>query len=253
MKYIITLLLSILTFSGFAQDGIFQTKKKEARKGFVFGVNGTFDIPGADMADRFGLSYRLGGSVFYKFKSNWILGLKADFILGDIIKEDSFLYNIQDKYGTFIGQNAQRMGVNIYERGYLYGIQGGKIINLSKSNEDNGLMLLTTLGFMQHKIVIRDRDDLIMSLSEEYKEGYDRLTNGWFIEQYAGYTYFGNNALVNFHIGVNILAGFTKGRRDFLYDVMRPGTDSRTELLFGIKGGWYIPIFKQKSDDIFFE
>lgn len=253
MKFIVALLLNVICFNAIAQDDLFQLEKQPARKGVVLGVHGAFDVPGADLADRYGLSYRLGATVFYKFKSNWLIGPKADFILGNIIKEDSFLYNIKDKYGSFIGQNSQRVGVNIYQRGYMFGIQGGKILNFNSNNGDNGLMLLTGFGFMQHKIVIRDRDDVVASLTKEYLKGYDRLVTGWYVEQFVGYAYFGKNALVNFNIGVNCVIGFNKGRRDYLFDVMRPGTESRTDILFGIRGGWYIPIFKQKADDIFFE
>ena len=49
------------------------------------------------------------------------------------------------------------------------------------------------------------------------------------------------------------MAGFTQGRRDFLYDTGKPGTDTRLDILYGIRGGWYIPIFKRKSEELFFE
>lgn len=252
MRYLLFLVLLISTYNIQAQDALFGTEKPDAQKGVVLGFNGSFDMPAADMAERFGPSYRIGGTVMYKFKSNWIGGPKFDFILGSLLREDSLLSNLMDDNGAIINQTGQRVGVNIWERGYIAGLQVGKIINISKKSADNGILVMTGAGFMQHKIAIRDRDENITSLLNGYVKGYDRLTNGWYLEQYVGYNYFGKNAMVNFHIGVNVLAGFTAGRREWLYDVNRPGTDSRTDILFGIRGGWYIPLFKRQSEDIFF-
>ena len=111
----------------------------------------------------------------------------------------------------------------------------------------------TGIGFVQHKINIYERDNAIPQVRGDYKKGYDRLTNGLYIEQYAGYNHFSDNGLVNFHIGLNIMAGFTQGRREYLFDVMRKDDKSRVDILFGIRGGWYIPIFKRKSEDYYFE
>jgi len=147
-----------------------------------------------------------------------------------------------------------RADVQVFERGYLIGLQAGKIISFSEKKPDNGLMLLTTAGFIQHKILISaNKAGYIPQLDGEYRKGYDRLTNGWFIEQFAGYTYFSDNGLINFNIGIDVLAGFTQGRRDYLFDVQKPGNDSRLDMLVGIRGSWYIPIFRKKSEEIFFE
>jgi hypothetical protein len=248
--------IALIMFSSLilhAQNDLFGTPEKQPpRKGFVFSVNGNFDMSGADMAKRFGTSYRVGGSVNYKTTSNWIFGPKFDFILGNTIREDSFLVNQMDETGRIFNQNGSRTRVAIYERGYIAGIQGGKIFNLSKKNGDNGLLIMTAAGFMQHKINIFDRERTITSIDKSYKKGYDRLSNGIFIEEYIAYSYFARDGLINFHIGFDITAGFTKCRRDFLYDVMRPDNQSRIDLLFGIRGGWYLPVFKRKSEEVFF-
>lgn len=251
---IITFVLLNVSSTLFAQDDLFGTKKKEAKHGFIICLNGNFDIPEMDMAKRFGLSYRIGPSIMHKSKNNWLFGVKGDFILGNKIKEDSFLANIKSSDGSFIASNGYRVQVDKFERGYLIGLQAGKIISLYKNNSDNGLMLLTSAGFIQHKILISTyKSGDVPQLKGDYRKGYDRLTNGWFIEQFVGYTYFANNGLVNFNIGLDLMAGFTQGRRDYWIDVNKPGNDKRTDMLIGIRGAWYIPIFKRKSEDYFFE
>ena len=185
---------------------------------------------------------------------NKVAFTQADFILGNKIEEEGFLSNLKDGSGTFISGTGFRTGVETFERVYMLGLQAGKIINLSASNSDNGLLLLTAAGFIQHKILISTRNSgSIPQLEGAYKKGYDRLANGWFLEQFVGYTYFANNGLINFNIGLDLMAGFTQGRRDFLYDTGKPGTDTRLDILYGIRGGWYIPIFKRKSEELFFE
>ena len=243
-----------ISLNVFAQDDLFGTTKKEARKGLVISVNGGVDLPVADMAKRFGINYRLGPSVFYKTKKNWMFGAKTDFILGNKIEQDSFLSNIVSPDGGFITSDGSRVNPEFYERGYMIGLHVGRIINLSEKNSDNGVLLLTTVGFIQHKILIStNRAGDIPQLQGDYRKGYDRLTNGWFVEQFVGYSYFANDGLINFNIGLDVMAGFTKGRRDYLYDVNRPGNESRFDMLFGLRGGWYIPIFKKKSEEYFFQ
>lgn len=250
----LTILFSLLLpFDVVAQDGLFVAPKVEARNGLVIALNGNLNIPAADFAKRFGVGYGIGPSLFYKTKKNWLFGAKADFIFGNQIKEDSFLANLKEANGGIIGQNGIRSSLRLFERGYSIGLLAGRIINFSKSHPDDGLMLISSAGFIQHKILINDPNGHIAQIQDQYRKGYDRLANGWYIEQYAGYTRFGNNGLINFHIGLNILAGFTQGRRDYLLDVQRPGTDKRIDIIWGLRGGWYIPVFKRKSEEFFFE
>lgn len=255
MKQLLLLLLagcSICT-TAFAQDDLFGTAKKPPKKGLIIAANGSVDFPMASMAKRFGQSFRLGPSLEYKTASNWIWGIKGDFILGGKIKEDSLMINLSSNGQGMIGLNEQRNSIYIYERGYLLGVQAGKIINLSKYNSDNGLYLKMAAGFMQHKILIQDKSEQVPQVAGAYKKGYDRLANGLFIEPYVGYVYFAKNNLLNFHIGLDAVLGFTQGRRTYLYDVRRSGEDKRFDVLFGLQGGWFIPAFKKKSEEYIFE
>lgn len=253
MYKLLTGIFLLLGVQAGAQDDLFNIQKPEGRNGVVFGFGAGVDFPGGDMADRFGTSWRAGAQVFYKTKTNWVIGPKFDYLFGNKLRMDSLLINVVDKYGTFIGNGGQRLTANIYERGYIVGLQGGKIINVGNNNSDNGIALLTTVGFMEHKVFIRDREEAIPSLLGDYKKGYDRLTNGLVLEQYVGYSYFASDNLLNFYVGFNLSAGFTQGRRDYLFDVRRPDTAKRLDLLYGIKAGWYIPIFRRKSEEYFFE
>ncbi len=239
--------------TAYAQKDLFGAEQLPARRGFLLGASGNFDMPAGDLKNRFGNSYRIGGSMHYKFKSNWIVGLKLDFTNGDQIREDSLFYGIKDDANTFINIDGQRLGINTFRRGIMTGIEFGYILNTSKRIQDNGILFMTGLGFMQHKILINDKGESILSLRGDYRKGYDRLANGFYLEQYIGYLFLSDNGLINFHIGLDLAVGFTQGRRDFLFDVRRPGTDSRIDIMYGVRGGWYVPMFKRKSEEFFFE
>ncbi len=261
-KTVITALLILNSALAFSQSSLFGFDSSiKAHSGFILNGNASFDVPMATMSKRFGVDYRLGPGISYKTMSNWIFGVKVDFLAGNLVKEDSFMINIKDKYsGKFNGKgveiinsSGQRAGLPVYERGYLIGVTIGHIFNRNPEHPDNGWTLLTTAGFIQHKITIYDKDVNIPQVDFGYKKGYDRLTNGWFVEQYLGYTFFARNKLLNFNLGLDAVFGFTRGRRDYLYDVMRADNAQRYDFLLGLKGGWMIPIFKRRSEDISFE
>ena len=258
-QFVLLSLVIIISTHAFAQEDLFG-KKDETKQsavpthhGWLIGANGDLDIPAGDMAKRFGVSYRIGPSVMYKTGNNYLIGIKMDFILGNQIKQDSLMANLYTANGDMIDQNGSRVSPRIFERGYMVGITGGKIFNLSKKYKDNGIACMLTMGFIQHKILILSTDNAIPAIRGDYVKGYDRLTNGAFIEGYCGYAYFGKEGLLNFNVGLDIAAGFTQGRRDYLFDVMRPDNQKRTDILFGLRGTWYIPIFKHKSEEYIFQ
>lgn len=236
-----------------AQKGLFEAELPPSRKAVLVGVNGTFDMPGADMAKRFGPGYRVGVSGHFKSQKGWLFGGKLDFLNGSDIREDSMFAGVANSEKSFINQDGQRLFVERFKRGFMLGFEVGRLITLKPTVPDAGILVMTGVGFMQHRILIKDKSESILALQGDYRKGYDRLVNGLYVEQYLGYLYMSNSGLVNFHIGLDVVAGFTQGRRDFLYDVRRPGDDKRLDLMFGVRGGWILPIFKRKSEDYFFE
>lgn len=215
-------------------------------------LSGHLDFPLADMASRFGTSYRLGVGVMYKSKRNWLVGAKGDLIIGNRIREDSLMYNLKTSQGGVITQLGDVLNVGVFERGYLLGIQVGKILPLFAVNSNSGITTVFSAGFMQHKIKLFDKDNSFPQLRGDYKKGYDRLSNGLFVENFTGYTYYSKNKLINFFAGMDMVWGFTQGRRDFLFDVSRPDHAKRNDVLLGFKAGWIIPIYKKIAEEIYY-
>src|SRR5580692_10394817 len=116
------MLFCVINASAQDKDKLFSLNEKTTpRKGFILDGNAEFDIPGGNLAKEFGYSYRLGPAVLYKTEGNWIFGAKCDFILGNIVKQDSLMINIRDQYSTynthvyeFINNDGERVGVPVF-------------------------------------------------------------------------------------------------------------------------------------------
>lgn len=210
------------------------------------------DLPMADMAKRFGSSYRIGFGLKRKTASNWIWGIKGEFIIGNKIKEDSLLFNVKTKQGGVISQQGDLLNVGVFERGYMLGLQVGKVFPFLQINKNSGPLMLASVGFIQHKIKLFDKDLSFPQLREDYKKGYDRLTNGLYFQDFIGYQYFAKNKLINFYAGFDFVWGMTNGRRTYQFDIARADTQSRNDLLLGFKFGWVLPIYKKNVEEIYY-
>lgn len=204
------------------------------------------------MAKRFGVSNRVGVGFKIKDRHNWNYGVRMEFLIGKQIKEDSLLYGVMTSSGAVIGSTGSLMNVGTFERGYLIGVQVGKILSVLQANRNSGIMIMGSTGFIQHKIKLFDRDFAFPQLTGDYRKGYDRLTNGWFLEEFVGYNYFSTNKLINAYAGFSLMEGFTRGRRDYLYDVMRADNEARLDLLLSFKIGWVVTIYKRNVEEIYY-
>jgi hypothetical protein len=81
----------------------------------------TFQIPMADMADRFGSNNNLGASFTFKMAHNFLLGVEASFLFGGNIKEDTILDGLFTSQGFLIGTNGFAESVILFEGYSVWG------------------------------------------------------------------------------------------------------------------------------------
>ena len=252
----LALILACATMPARAQkrdDLLFGTKRDAPRQGVMLAANGGIDAPGGDMAKRFGTSFRVGPSLIYR-RGAYYFGAKFDYIFGNRVNEDSLAYNIQNADGSFTGADGYGVGIGVFQRGYAVGLMAGKSLRIfPHSDAEHSVLLMAGAGFLQHRIRFEDKNNQVPALRKEYRQGYDRLSNGIYGELSASYQYFSPEGFLNFYIGPTVMAGFTQGRRTWWYDVNRAGNDKRLDLLFGLRAGIYIPFSKRRSDDLYFE
>ncbi len=214
----------------------------------MIGIVTSYQLPGGDLADRFGNNLNVGAVFQWKFRNNILIGLEGNFLFGENVKENSFLDAFKTPDGNIIDGNGQYAIVALRERGFKFEIKTGKIFPIIGPNKNSGLMTTLGVGFIQHKIRIETPSGNIPYLEGEYKKGFDRLTNGLSLTEFLGYMNFSNHKLVNFYAGIECTQGFTKNKRAQNFDTGIQDTKSRTDLLFGIRLGWVFPIYKRMSD-----
>lgn len=253
MRYtkVFSLLFFLLTTPYFTDA---QVKISEERVGFpLFNAYYAFQLPGHDLADRFGNNTTIGGGFLYKFKSNLLAGIEGGFLYSENIKEeDKYLQLISTSDGYVISEGGTFAGVFFHQRGFNLSARFGGIIPVVGPNPNSGLMLLGGAGFLQHKIRIEVTENNVPQLRDDYKKGYDRLTNGPSISQFIGYVHFDNNRTINFHVGLEFTQAWTKSRRPFDFDRMQPDTQKRFDSLWGIRIGWVLPMIKRSPQAYYY-
>ena len=253
MKKLVVYPFICLVFFASVFDALAQKNSKDS---VVFipmiQISYSYQLPGADLAKRFGDNSNIGLSFLIKNKNNWIYGLEGDFIFGTEIKENQVLKNISTKDGNLISANGQLAELEMFERGYLTQIKGGRLFSLLAPNKNSGFYFTLGLGMLQHKIRIENTGNTAPQIASDYKKGYDRLTNGVAISESFGYSFFSNNRRVNFYMGFDFYQAFTKNRRSFNYDSMAKDDSRRKDILNGFRIGWVIPLYEKLPNEFYY-
>jgi hypothetical protein len=223
--------------------------------GFILDVNYSFHIPKKDLEERFGYSSTTGVSALYKTKKNLLYGLNFNYEFGGDVKiEDEIFKQISTTDGYIIDGDGLYAEVFTYERAwYAMGIIG-KIFPIIGPNENCGPFFTLGGGYLQHKIKITNTENTAPQIKDEYKKGYDRLTGGYCLYQQLGYFNIGNKKGYSFSLSFEIIEAFTKPLRNYQFDLMAPEPNkTRTDILWGMRFSWMIPLIKQASDGYFID
>jgi len=213
----------------------------------------SFQIPGGDLAKRFGCNSAVGCSFTTKLKSNWVLGVEGNYMFGNDLKDEAsgVLDGILTSNGKIISKHGRYATVLLSERGFYLGAKGGRLFVLNKSYPNSGILLSVSGGLLQYKIRIdNDGNDATQILGDK-KKGYDKLTNGFAINEFIGYMHNSKNKLLNFYIGFELYQAWTQSRRDFDFDTMSKDTKHRKDYLYSIKVGWMVPFNKRMPDKFY--
>lgn len=214
---------------------------------------GGYSMPGGEMQKLYGNSGIAGVGYSYKTASNWLFSFDLGFIFGDNIKNDSIFDDFINSDGNITGVTGLVSSLKTYERGYTFGFKAGKILPVFGPNPNSGILLSGGVGFLQHKIRIEDQFVEVPLVSDDnYKQGYDRLTNGLSLSQFVGYQYYGNKRRINFYGGVEFIQGYTKNRRAANYDTGQTNFDYGWDFLTSVKLGFCFAIYKQAPQEYYY-
>ena len=211
--------------------------------GILVSANYGWGLPGADLANRFGAHFALGGSIAYLTKRKFHFSLNYALIFGNEVKED-VLSNLRTVEGGIIGRDMQFASIFLRERGHHIHLNGAYFFRLGRGH--SGFLVGGGVGYLQHKIRVVDDFDSVVQVAGSYRNGYDRLSSGVGLNQSLTYLYLARDKLVNFYIDLQVIEAFTKDRRGINYN-QSPLIAERTDLLATIRVGWIIPIYFNKE------
>ncbi len=213
---------------------------------FIPNISYAYQIPGGDVAERYGNNSTIGGGFHVKTKKNFIISLDYGFIFGSQVKNaSSILHMVETHDGYIIDGNGTYALYALYERGHNISVSFGKILPVLAANPNSGLMISGGVGYLSHRLKIDNQHRTAAQISGDYAKGYDRLTGGISLRQFVGYFFMGDSRVLNFYAGFEFYQAFTKSQRDYIFDLQMKDTNSYTDLFFGFKVGWMLPIYKR--------
>lgn len=213
-------------------------------------VHYAYHLPLADMRSRFLNNSALGLNYEYVSGKKWTITLSGAFLFRDTIKENHILDGLKTATGYIIDGNGELADIYLFERGFFVSCSVGKRWAIF-SNPEWTLCPSFGIGYMSHKILIQDGKYTVPQLNEEYKKGYDRLTNGLLLHQTCFLRYRPKGRSVSFFGGLEFVQGFTKNRRSFNFDTMERDTRHRLDVLIGPKIGITV-IFRKSVPEPFY-
>lgn len=215
-------------------------------------ISYAFQRPGGDLEKRFGYNSNIGLNFSIKTKSNIFFGASGSFFFGDQIKEIGILDSLKTSSGFIINQNGNPSVVRLFERGFSVSVHIGKVFTAFHGNKNSGLIVYAGPSYLRHKIKMDDIGRQSPQLVDPYPKGYDRLTAGFGLQEFIGYVYFGNNRMLNCFFGFEFTQAFTRSQRSYDYDLMKADTEKRTDLLYGIRVGWILPLYKKTPQEFYY-
>lgn len=212
----------------------------------LLGVHFGGQLPGGDLAKRFGFNLNAGGCFLVKHSSRFVFGLESNYLFGSQVRED-VLQQLTTPEAFVIDNEGYPADLRVTERGFnVMGI-GGYVFDWWSPNQNSGVMMTLGVGYLQHYINFYDASQKVAAVNGKMRYGYDRLTDGIALSQFIGYLYLSDNRLSNFYIGAEFYEAFTKSVRGFNFDTGQFDKGKRLDLLFGIRVGWILPLYKKMA------
>lgn len=244
---LLVLMVCFSSFLGYGQRNL----RDSSMNTLISGLNYKFQLTSGDLNDLWGFNHEIGLNVDNKFKNNLSLGFTAGFIFGDRLKDTTIFTDVVNEFGTITNMNGEPASVLFLMRGMTAHINAGFVWNKLGHNPNSGLWLQAGAGFLMHKIRIESIYDDVPQLEGEYRKGYDRLHMGFSTRQFIGYLFQANRRFLNFYAGFEFVQGFTENQRNYNFDLEGPDPGIKTDLMWGVKVGWLIPIYKRAAKDYY--
>ena len=248
-RFLFSSLLLIVTTLALAQGTVRDTSLFDPHVTMSY----AYQVPGGDLANRFGNNSNLSLGFHIKAHSQWYYGVQGQFLFGTkVIQEEGFLQNLMVDGSYVLDNDGYPATLVIQQRGFALSADVGRLFPVIGPNINSGVLVKAGAGFLQHKIRIEHQETYIAQLEDEYLKGYDRMANGPAVTGFVGYYHMSNNRLINFTIGVEGWRAFTEPRRPMNFDTQVREEGTRNDILLGIRAGWTLHLYKRMSNNFYY-
>ena len=219
----------------------------------MVGIHYTAVWPQLDLADRYGFTSQVGLTAGYKTKKNWVYGVEGNFNFGNKINVEGLFSHLVDNQGNITEVGGGPAVVELFQRGFNVNAHAGKIFPWFGPNPNSGLYVSVGAGYTLSKIRIETTYEVVPLIEADNRRGYDRQAVGLSLHQFIGYSHLSTRGIIHFYVGFYASQGFTRYSRSYFYDTGAPSYDGiLNDFQIGVRGGWYIPIYRRKAKTIYF-
>ncbi|MDR1878027.1 MAG: hypothetical protein LBQ64_00510 [Bacteroidales bacterium] len=255
-RFILFLILSSTLFSGAYAQIETRVPRTDSAGLFVFlAPNFTYNFVMADLRKEFGNNFAIGADLAVKMKNNWSIDFGFKYFFGGLVEEsviDSAFKHLTSD-GLFIGNNGVAVNdIEVEFRGIAFHLQAGRVIPVTKRYRNSGIWIKMGIGVTQHYMNIKNPENKVLSLVDEYKKGYDRLTIGFSLYQFVGYAHMNRRNLFCLYGGIEFYENFAKRQRAYDFSLMRKDNAKLFETMIGLKIGWIIPLYRHNPNAVFY-
>lgn len=215
----------------------------------------------ATMASLYKLPWiSFGVNGFYKYKSNWLVGIDFDLFFGNDNLKNRIerMGAIYSSDSIIIGTNGTDAVVTAYNRGLDFKVGVGKIIPVApQKNPNSGILLRLNGGMMFQQTIFTLNEVNAPQLDGDYALLYDHQRRGLMLNESVGFWFMSNRAnLINFYISFDVTQCWSKSTRDYIIDdylgIRGKDNSSYFDLLYSIKLCWMFPLKGKSSYDYYY-
>ncbi len=226
-----------------------QEPARNTGRAVLFSLKAGAHLTGGDLAKRFGSFSSIGGNAEWLAENNFIIGLEGHYYFAAPVREDP-LAILRTPEGDLIGRDQFLAEVDLRGRGHYLGGTLGYLF--ARSGMRSGLRVMLGAGLVRHKIRVQDDNRTLIQVQGEYAKGYDRLTGGLALNQFIGWQHLGPDRRANWFAGLEFTQAFTNTLREWDFSSMRKLEGRRTDLWFGLRLGWTLPLYQTPSEKIYY-
>ena len=240
---------SISTFAQFSE-------KDTSNNEFLTPIGIGFNHLQGSFSNRFTNFKSFHSGLLYKNRKQFVFGIQGSYLFGANLKDSSMFEGIINENGTIVGGTGVPSIIEFGGRGFQVKGSFGKIFTLWDKNPNNGLLLLSSLGLLQHKIFVNIPENDIPQLNKVYRKGYDRLSNGLELSQFIGYIHLAESKeggrqmfVPTYFFGIEVSNAWIQNRRSWNYDQIKQDTKLHYDQMVNFKFGWLIRVNSARKND----